>query len=145
MDKVVHKKLSYIITGLLFETHKQLGRFRNEKQYADYFEKLLIREKIEYKREYKFIDGKNGGEKVRCICDFIVDNKIILEFKAKNFISSEDYFQVRRYLITLGFQLGILVNFRQYRLAPKRVLNKEFLLKKKFDNSNNLNKFKDLN
>jgi len=36
MDKVVHKRLSYKITGLLFETHKELGQYRNEKQYADF-------------------------------------------------------------------------------------------------------------
>jgi hypothetical protein len=31
MDKVVHKNLSYVITGLLFKTHRELGRFRSEK------------------------------------------------------------------------------------------------------------------
>lgn len=129
MDKVVHKNLSYVITGLFFKTHKELGRFRNERQYADYFEKLLINEKIKYQREYKFMDNKHGEKIARCVCDFIIDDKIILEFKAKSFITSEDYMQVKRYLITLNFQLGIIVNFRQYRLSPKRVLNKEFLLK----------------
>ena len=73
MDKVVHKELSYQITGLLFETHKTLGRFRNEKQYADYFEKLLKQEGIKYVREYKFEDQQYGQNKIRCICDFIVD------------------------------------------------------------------------
>ena len=41
MGKILHKDLSYKITGLLFEVHKKLGCFRNEKQYSDYFEKLL--------------------------------------------------------------------------------------------------------
>jgi GxxExxY protein len=136
MDKVVHKNLSYVITGLLFKTHRELGRFRSEKQYGDYFEKLLREEKINYIREHKFIDSKHGEEISRCICDFIIDNKIVLEFKAKSFITTEDYLQPRRYLTTLDFQLGIIVNFRQYRLSPKRVLNREFLLK---NNSKYLN------
>ncbi|MFA4941495.1 MAG: GxxExxY protein [Patescibacteria group bacterium] len=127
MDKVAHKELSYKITGLLFKTHKELGHFRSEKQYADYFEKLLKREKIKYAREYKFEDHQYGQEKIRCICDFIVDDKIVLEFKAKNFITKEDYYQAKRYLITLNLQLAIIVNFRQTRLAPKRVLNSKFL------------------
>ena len=129
MSKVAHKELSYKITGLLFKTHKELGRFRNEKQYADYFEKLLIEEKIKYVREYKFEDHQYGQSKVRCICDFIIEDKVIIEFKAKNYITKEDYYQTKRYLVTLNLQLAILVNFRQYRLSPKRVLNSNFLKK----------------
>lgn len=129
MDKVVHKSLSYVITGLFFETHKELGRFRSERQYCDYFENLLKREGIRHQREYKFIDNEHKEKTIRCVCDFIIDDKIILDFKAKNFITKEDYLQMKRYLVTLNFQLGIIINFRQYRLSPKRVLNKEFLLK----------------
>ncbi|MBU0619989.1 GxxExxY protein [Patescibacteria group bacterium] len=126
MDKVVHKKLSYKIVGLLFENHKTLGRYKNEKQYADHFEQLLNRENIKYVREYRFEDSQYGQNKIRCICDFIIDDKIILEFKAKNFITTEDYYQVKRYLTTLNLQLGILVNFRQNRIVPKRILNSQF-------------------
>lgn len=126
MSEVVHKSLSYKINGLLYKTHTNLGRFRNEKQYADYFEELLKEEKLNYIRELRFKDdfGKNIA---RCVCDFLIEDKIILEFKAKNFITKEDYYQTRRYLSSLKKQLGILVNFRQYRLAPKRVLNSDFL------------------
>ena len=53
MDKVIHKELSYKITGLLFKAHNDLGRFRNEKKYGDYFEDLLKKEGIKYKRGHK--------------------------------------------------------------------------------------------
>ncbi|MFH1233670.1 MAG: GxxExxY protein [Patescibacteria group bacterium] len=123
MEKILYKDLSYKLTGLLFETHKQLGQFRNEKQYCDYFENLLRKEEIKYNREYKFDDYEYGRNKIRCICDFVIDDKIILEFKAKNFLTKEDYYQAKRYLITLNLELSILVNFRQHRLTPKRILN----------------------
>lgn len=126
MEKILHKDLSYKITGLLFKTHKDLGHFRNEKQYGDYFEKLLGEENIKYAREYKFDDQQYGNGKVRCVCDFVIDDKIIIEFKAKNFITKEDYYQTKRYLVTLNLELAIIVNFRQNRLAPKRVLNSEY-------------------
>jgi GxxExxY protein len=129
MDKVVHKELSYKINGLLFKTHSKLGHYKNEKQYGDYFENLLKMENIKYVREYRFQDPQYGQGNIKCVCDFIIEDKIILEFKAKNFIDKEDYYQMKRYLTTLNLQLGIIVNFRQYRLAPKRVLNKEFLKK----------------
>lgn len=31
MNKVLHKELSYKINGLLFVTHRELGRYRDEK------------------------------------------------------------------------------------------------------------------
>jgi GxxExxY protein len=124
MDKIIYKDLSYKITGLLFKAHQELGIYRNEKQYCDFFEKLLIKEGISHEREYKFCEHQYGQGDVRCICDFIIESKIIVEFKSKNFITKDDYFQVKRYLTTLNLKLGILVNFRQKRLAPKRILNK---------------------
>jgi len=126
MEKVLYKDLSYKITGLLFETHKKLSHYRNEKQYADYFENLLNREKIKYVREYKFEDFQYGRDKIRCICDFVVEDKIILEFKAKDYVSKEDYYQVMRYLVTLNLELAMIVNFRQRRLVPKRILNNKY-------------------
>ena len=129
MEKILHKDLSYKITGLLFNVHKELGYFRNEKQYSDYFEELLKREKLKYDREYRFEDHEYGQGKTRCICDFIVENKIILEFKAKDFINKDDYYQAQRYLATLNLELAMIINFRQKRLMPKRVLNSKFLKK----------------
>lgn len=129
MEKILHKELSYKINGLLFEVHKKLGRFRNEKQYADYFEILLKREGIKYAREYCFNDQEYGANKIRCICDFIIEDKIILEFKTKNYLTKEDYYQVQRYLATLNLELAILVNFRQTRLNLKRVLNSKYIKK----------------
>ena len=57
------------------------------------------------------------------IPDFIIDKKIILEIKAKRIITKDDYYQVKRYLVSSNLQLGIIVNFRQKYLSPKRVLN----------------------
>ncbi|PIR93117.1 hypothetical protein COT99_02475 [Candidatus Falkowbacteria bacterium CG10_big_fil_rev_8_21_14_0_10_43_10] len=122
-DKCVYKELSYEIVGLLFQTHKDLGHFRNEKQYGDYFEKLLRQQGIKYVREYRFEDHQYGIGNIRCVVDFIIDDKIVIEFKAKDSLTKEDYYQVKRYLVTLNLHLGILVNFRQPRLVPKRVLN----------------------
>ncbi len=121
-DKVVYRELSYKITGFLFQAHKDLGRFRKEKQYGDYIEDLLKANKVDYQREYRIITQ----EKVRDIADFIIDNKIILELKAKDFIINEDYDQIKRYLITLNLKLGLLVNFRQTRVSVKRVLNSSY-------------------
>jgi GxxExxY protein len=76
--ELVYKDLSYIITGLLFEVHNELGRFCNEKQCCDLFEKLLIENKIKYEREKvlpKLFEGEKSG---RNRIDFIIENKIII-------------------------------------------------------------------
>ena len=127
--KVVYKELSYKITGLLYKTHQELDLYRNEKQYGDCFEKPLLDNNIKYVREHRFVDQQYGSQGVRCVCDFIIEDKIILEFKTKIFISKEDYFQLKRYLVTLNLHLGLLVNFRQTRLSPKRVLNSNYYKK----------------
>lgn len=121
MPDIIYKELSYKINGLLFEVHNKLGRFCREKQYGDAFEKLLITEDIKFEREkpipLEMIDNQ-GTNKV----DFIVDNKIVLEFKAKPFILKEDYYQTQRYLQAGGHRLGFIVNFRNKYLKPIRII-----------------------
>lgn len=109
--------LTYKINGLLYAVHNELGRFAREKQYADLFEIKLKENNISYKRELRVGDSGN-------IIDFLIDEKIIIEFKSKPFLLKDDYFQTQRYLQSLNLQLGILVNFRTRYLQPKRILRK---------------------
>jgi GxxExxY protein len=126
MTEIVYKDLSYKINGICFKVHKDLGRYLKERQYGDKFEELLKIQKLDYFREYE-LQGLSpdmpGGNRV----DFIVEDKIIVELKAKNFITKEDYFQIQRYLTVAHKHLGLIVNFRQSHLKPKRVVNSAFL------------------
>ena len=123
LEKIVHPELSYKIAGLLFKTHNQLGRFCNEKQYGDFIEKEIKALNLTYEREKvlspSFEDEHNNRNKV----DFLIENKIVLEIKAKRVLGNEDYYQVKRYLVALNQKLGILVNFRRKYINPKRILN----------------------
>jgi len=123
MSELLYKELSYKICGLLFETHNNLGRYKNEKQYADYLEGLFKKEAIRYKREYKLPQAFKEEKEGRNICDFIIEGKIVLELKTKTFLDKNDYFQVKRYLSSSNLKLGILVNFRRKYITPKRILN----------------------
>lgn len=118
-DKVIYKDLSYKVNGLLFQTQRDLGRFRKERQYGDYLEDLLKANQINYQREYRIVTK----DKTRDVADFIIDDKIIIELKAKDFLINDDFRQVQRYLETLKLKLGLIVNFRQARMPIKRVLN----------------------
>jgi len=122
--KVLYPELSYLIYGLCYKVHNQLGRYKNEKQYADAFEELLKKNEIKYEREKALPKSFEGERDRRSIPDFIIENKLIVDFKAKRVISKKDYYQMKGYLTSFKKELGLVINFREYYLKPKRVLNK---------------------
>ena len=90
------------------------------------WKKKLQERKIKYERE-KIIPTSFAGEKTgRNKIDFIIENKIIIEAKCKRFINREDFYQTKRYLEAFNKKLGILVNFRETYLKPKRVINSKY-------------------
>lgn len=122
--KIIYPKLCYKINGLCFRTQNELGRFCREKQYADRLEQLLIENGIKYQREALIPFVINNNQKVKGnIADFIIENKLVLDCKAKKFITKEDYNQMQRYLIAKNLILGLIVNFRSTYLKPKRIIN----------------------
>jgi len=124
-NKVIYPELSYLITGICFDAHNSLGRFSREKQYGDFIEQKFINLKVPYRREYKI--GKSGN-----IVDFLIDDKIILEIKAKDILLKDDYYQLQRYLQGLNIRLGLLINFRNSYLRPNRVVKIDTDVKSKF-------------
>lgn len=122
-NDLVYKDLSFKIVGLLYTTHNDLGKYCNERQYADKLEGLFKANNISYQRELVLPPSFSSEMQGRNKIDFVIDNKIILELKSKRRIERADYYQLQRYLRAFDKKLGILVNFRQKNLAPKRILN----------------------
>ena len=50
-NNILHAELSYKLNGIFFKIHNKLGRFRNEKQYADALEYELSINNMNYQRE----------------------------------------------------------------------------------------------
>lgn len=121
MAEIIHKELSYLINGLLFKVHNELGRYCREKQYGDAFETLLKSENIDFEREkalpMEMIDNQSTNK-----ADFIVRGEVVIEFKAKPIILKEDYYQTQKYLQASGHKLGLIVNFRNKYLKPIRII-----------------------
>ncbi len=114
--KPIYKNLSYLVNGVCFEAHNKLGRFSREKQYGNIIENLLKEKGIAFKREAKISETANTA-------DFIIEDKILLELKTVRFLTKNDYYQIQRYLQITNLKLGILVNFSQKYLTPKRIIN----------------------
>ena len=84
-------------------------------------EELFKAKKIKYIREVP-INALNNSLKGN-IADFLIEDKIILDVKAKKFITKEDYYQILRYIKNANLELGLIVNFRNTYLKAKRILN----------------------
>jgi len=123
-NKIIYPELSYLVTGLLFKVQNELGRYCREKQYADFFETLLKEYGIDYERE-KILPLEKIENKFTNKVDFAINNKLLIDFKAKVFITKDDYYQMNRYLGACKFKLGMIVNFRNKYLKPIRVIRSD--------------------
>ena len=123
LNKIIYPELSYKINGILFAVHNELGQFCNEKQYCDLIENYLNKFNLKCEREKILPPSFENEFRGRNKIDFLIEKKIILEIKTKKFLTNEDYYQLKRYLIALNKKLGILVNFRRKYITPKRILN----------------------
>jgi GxxExxY protein len=114
-SELFYPELSYKVVGILFSAHNELGPWSKEKQYADVIGRKFREIGISFRRECRI--GNSGN-----IVDFIIEDCIILEFKAKRLILRDDYEQTQRYLQETQLKLALLVNFRSKYLKPIRVV-----------------------
>lgn len=105
------------------DVHNELGKGFSEAVYGDALEIELKSNGVPFQREVKFnIDYKGNTLKHQYYADFIVDDKIILELKAVEKISSGHIKQTLNYLAASKIKLGLIVNFGEDQLNYKRVL-----------------------
>ena len=126
MSEIIYKDLSYKLNGIIYSVYNVLGPVYSEKQYQDTLEVRLRKSGINFEREkdlfFNFQDDKIGGNKV----DFVVENKLVIDIKAKKYINRKDYKQMLRYLKAGGYRLGLIVNFgSSNKVDIKRVINSD--------------------
>lgn len=115
-EKVLYADESFAIAGVCFYCQNKLGRFAKEKQYGDLIEQKCRELNILFKRELVASSNRT---------DFVLFDKILVEIKAKPFLSKEDFNQVQRYLDILDLNLGLLVNFWSRSAQPHRILRQK--------------------
>lgn len=124
MSGFIYKEESYAIHGALFAVHRELGTGFLERVYQDALEYEFRERDIPYEREKKIqimYKGKLLGEPYRA--DFVCYGKIIVELKAVKTLEDTHYAQILNYLKATKMKLGILVNFHDIYIVPKRIVN----------------------
>ena len=115
------------ILGYVFDVYHYFGPGFLEAVYHKCLGIELTKAGIPFESEKKlkiFYKGEDIGMKFSA--DIVVDNKIILELKAKDRLKKEDESQLLHYLKISGYQLGLLINFGSKRKAEvRRFINTE--------------------
>lgn len=111
MSDLLYRDLSYEIRGGIFKVYKTLGCSFKESVYQNaLFEELKSR-KIDAEKEKRipvYYQGKKVGVYVP---DIVVNEQIIIELKAKPFLTNGDQKQFWDYLKGSEYKVGYLVNF----------------------------------
>ena len=120
---LIYKNEAYEIIGACMEVHRELGKGFTEIVYGDALEIEFKRINMNYQKEVRFdISFKGVLIPHHYKADFVIDDKIILEIKAIDTLTSSHIKQTLNYLAASRLKLGLLVNFGQDSLQYNRVI-----------------------
>ena len=124
---IIYKEESYKIVGAAFNVYNILGSGFLEAVYQEALEIEFQRQGIPFTREKELKIHYNGIElKQTYKADFICYDKIIVELKAVESVTSEHRAQLFNYLRLTQKPIGILINFGESNLHSERfVFDKE--------------------
>ena len=123
-NNLLYPKESYNIIGAMIEVHKHLGPGLLEKVYQEALACEFEFQGIPFDREKRFkIKYKDITLEQDYVADFVCYDKIIVELKSVDALLPIHSAQVINYLNITGYKLGLLVNFNEDRISPKRIIN----------------------
>ena len=112
MTELIYKDEVYKIIGAAFEVYNQLGPGFLEAVYQEALETELIYRQIPFIAQCKLpIYYKDQCLSKFYICDFLIFDKIIVEIKALDSLTSIDDAQLLNQLKASHHELGLLINF----------------------------------
>lgn len=123
MGKLIHKELSYMLNGILFEVDNLVGYGQQEKTYCNAIEELLKNKNISFERELYYPIMINNKVVSKQYFDFLIEGKIVLEVKTGNYTYRSSISQLYQYLKTSNLELGLIARFARHGVLIKRVLN----------------------
>lgn len=110
--------------GCFYDIRNRYGKDHRENFYHQILLELLELRGIKYKSKPKI--NKYSMETGRLITyympDILVENKIIIELKAKPFLTTDDIRQTIEYLKTTMYEILYIINFGDKNFKPKRYI-----------------------
>lgn len=117
-------ELTEEIIGACYRVHNELGPGFAEKIYQNALEFVLSEEKLKYETQKSFSVKFEGNIVGIFRVDMLIEDKIILEFKAVTGIMPKVFeMQVISYLKASGLKTALLVNFGNRRCQVRRLMN----------------------
>ena len=122
MVELLHKETTGKIIGAAMEVHHVLGPGFLEAVYeAALAHELTLRE-ISFDRQKPLSISYKGKELKEYVCDFLVEDCVVVELKAMKRLTELAEAQILNYLKASGIRVGLLLNFGEMSLKHKRLV-----------------------
>ena len=123
MAELLYKEEVFSIIGAAMEVHREKGFGFVEPVYQECMEIELLERNIPAAGQKELpIYYKGRLLKKTYIADFVAYDKIIVELKALDKLTSREESQVINYLKSSGMEVGVLINFGAPSLEWKRMV-----------------------
>ena len=110
--ELIYKEEVYAIVGAAIEVHKILGKGFLEPVYQEALEIEAALQKLPFMAQPHIqIQYKGRLLQKEYVPDFIFYEKIVVEIKALNELTSHEEAQILNYLKATGYKVGVLINF----------------------------------
>lgn len=123
-------RLTYRILGAAMEVHKALGPGLLESIYHGCLKKEFCLRGLSYESEFMVtVNDKGEALDADLRCDFLVEDKIVVELKAAEAIAPVHEAQILTYMKLLRKPKGILINFNcanLFREGQRTYVNEYF-------------------
>jgi len=122
-NKLIYSDLSYKILGTLFEAWNDIGFGHKESFYQKAVAINLENASLKFEEQLP-VNIKYKGKKIGIYYfDYLIEDKIVLELKVRNYFSKKDIKQLYSYLKARDLKLGIIAHFTRAGVKFKRIVN----------------------
>jgi len=119
---ILYPELSFKLVGIAFEVFNKLGYGHREYVYQRLFSEILKAKGIPFVEQIRYKLIVDGKLITTYAADYLIDDKIIVDLKAKERFDKEDLRQVLGYLKESAKELAILLAFARRGVKFHRVL-----------------------
>ncbi len=108
---MIKDALTYKIIGCAMKVHNTLGPGFQEVIYQRCLAIELNKANVDFVREMEHTIYYEGTEVGTRRADFVIENKVVVEIKARTKLEDVHLAQAKNYVVAYDFPKGLLINF----------------------------------